>query len=172
MSERLFFALWPDESTRARLADAARILYGECGGKKTKAESIHLTLVFLGEVETGKVGLLRGIASRIAESAFEVRMDRAGYWKHNRIVWAGMTTIPPELGRLVTVLQQGLRVGGFEFDGRAWFPHVTLVRKADAPRIDPDFQAFSWPVSEFCLAASTASGYAILDKWLLPAPQR
>ncbi len=161
---RLFFALWPDEFARARLGEVAKLLHGECGGKKTREESIHLTLVFLGEVE--KTGPLIEMASRLSASAFDIRIDRAGYWKHNRIAWAGVAE-SRELADLVASLQTALKAAGFEYDERNHFPHVTLVRKAGEPKALPDFEPFSWQAAEFCLVGSTPSGYSIIGRWRL-----
>ena len=47
---RLFFALWPDEGVRAELARWTRALHAACGGRTTRADKLHLTLAFLGEV--------------------------------------------------------------------------------------------------------------------------
>ena len=161
---RVFFALWPDVSVRAHLEEVAKLLHRECGGKKTRGESIHLTLVFLGEVE--KIDPLLEIASKLSANAFEIKMDRAGYWKHNRIAWAGMAE-SPELAGLVASLQAALSSAGFEYDERNHFPHVTLVRKAGEPKALPDFEPFSWQVAEFCLVGSAPSGYSIIGRWPL-----
>lgn len=167
MPERFFFAIWPDEFARHHLEGMARFLHGECGGKLTWGESIHLTLVFLGAIDTESIGQLRRIASGITENAFEIGMDQTGYWQHNRIAWAGMRDIPPELGHLVAALRQDLTAEGFEFDARPYFPHITLVRKAAAPKSQPEVMPFSWFVDEFCLVGSSADGYSVIDKWPL-----
>uniref|UniRef100_E6QHE9 2',5' RNA ligase n=1 Tax=mine drainage metagenome TaxID=410659 RepID=E6QHE9_9ZZZZ len=161
---RVFFALWPDESVRAHLEEVAKLLHRECGGKKTRGESIHLTLVFLGEVE--KIDPLLEIASKLSANAFEIKVNRTGYWKHNRIAWAGMAECP-ELAVLVASLQAALSSAGFEFDERNHFPHVTLVRKAEEPKALPDFEPFSWQATEFCLVGSTPSGYSMIGRWPL-----
>ncbi len=162
---RLFFAIWPDETARNRLSELAKRLHGACGGKVTRSDSIHLTLVFLGEVE--KTESLLEAASVISANAFEIRVDRATYWKHNRIAWAGTSAIPEELAKLVDALKRALEQRGFSFDERNYVPHVTLVRKAGMAENLPEFEPFSWRVSEFCLAASSESGYRILEKWPL-----
>lgn len=172
MPERLFFAIWPDEAARIRLDFVAQMLHRECGGKMTRRESIHLTLVFLGEINVARMADLRRIASLVSEDAFEIRVDLAGYWKHNRIAWVGTSECPPGLARFVAALQRGLACDGFEFDARTYFPHITLVRKATPWTLQPEFEAFSWRATEFCLVKSTNSGYTILDKWPLSAPQR
>ena len=57
---RVFFAIWPDDVAQTKLAGLAEQLRGEslCSGRKTKAENIHLTLVFVGEVDASKLEAL------------------------------------------------------------------------------------------------------------------
>lgn len=163
----LFFAIWPDESTRRLLDGVAKKLHVACGGKKTSAESIHLTLAFLGEMEGARVAQLGMLASGIPADAFEIRLDRVARWKHNRIAWAGASAVPKELVDLAAHLRTALEEGGFDFDRRSFVPHVTLVRKAGLPKALPEFEPVCWSVSEFCLAGSSDSGYAILGRWPL-----
>lgn len=162
---RVFFAIWPDVSVADRLEGLAKELRLACGGKTTRKESIHLTLVFLGEVENTDV--LKDAAAGISASAFEIRMDKTAYWKHNRIAWAGTESIPERLHELVNALRLVLEKAGFGFDKRSYVPHVTLVRHAREPKTLPEFEPFSWAASEFCLVGSSDSGYQILEKWPL-----
>ena len=50
---RLFYALWPDEPLRERLAEAARDAVRQSGGRPVPAGNYHLTLAFLGR-NTGR----------------------------------------------------------------------------------------------------------------------
>ena len=42
---RLFFALWPDDAVRAELARWSRELHALCGGRTTRPENLHVTLL-------------------------------------------------------------------------------------------------------------------------------
>ena len=55
---RVFFAIWPDNAAQKQLAALAKQLQAEslCGGRKIKPENIHLTLVFVGEVDSRQAG--------------------------------------------------------------------------------------------------------------------
>ena len=46
-TRRLFFALWPDEATRERMAALLKALRG-ARGRAVKAEKLHVTLAFIG----------------------------------------------------------------------------------------------------------------------------
>jgi 2'-5' RNA ligase len=52
---RVFFAIWPKEAVWRQLCDLSEKLELVCGGRRTRAESIHLTLIFLGEMETSQL---------------------------------------------------------------------------------------------------------------------
>ncbi len=162
---KLFFAIWPDQSTKIRLDGLAKLLHRACGGKITKSESIHLTLVFIGEVEASE--RLRMAASSLSGKPFEMNFDKVAYWKHNRIAWAGMGIVPDGLKDLVDSLKAALKTEGYRFDERSYVPHVTLLRHAREPEILPQSEPFIWHVAEFCLVASTDSGYRILETWPL-----
>src|SRR3989338_1351130 len=84
----LFFALWPDGKTRDALDKAGKQLHAACGGRPTKRETIHLTLVFLGDVPVERIDELRTLAAQVSAPSFELVLTQLGWWKHNRVAWA------------------------------------------------------------------------------------
>lgn len=85
---RVFFALWPDEAVRSALSAWQPSLRELCGGDAMRADTLHSTLVFLGEVETHRLEALLLAAREVAGSPFEIDFDVARYWGHNHIVYA------------------------------------------------------------------------------------
>jgi 2'-5' RNA ligase len=169
---RVFFALWPDAGQRAALADWQPLLRASCGGRVMRADSLHATLVFLGNVAVRRLEALQLAAQEVEAAAFSVTFDRAAYWGHNHIAYAATSTIPPELQALVASLQAALRRHRFRFEQREYLPHVTLLRHAtwsDAPL--PAMSGVTWPVSEFVLLQSmpqaTAAHYQVLARFPL-----
>ncbi|HYL02781.1 MAG TPA: 2'-5' RNA ligase family protein, partial [Steroidobacteraceae bacterium] len=57
-TRRLFFALWPDAAQRTVLAHAVRKAVRNCGGRPVPAESLHVTLAFLGSVPESRMAEL------------------------------------------------------------------------------------------------------------------
>ena len=167
---RYFFALWPDESVRRRLAALAK--QADARGRMHHPEDIHLTLVFLGQVADERLRCVYDVADATAGSAFEMRIDRTGYWPRPRILWAGPSETPEPLSQLVFDLQNGLAGCGFEPERRRYKPHITLFRKAErheAGAIDPPV---AWPAGEFVLAVSGggepgAPRYRVVRRWPL-----
>jgi 2'-5' RNA ligase len=166
---RLFFALWPDDSVREALSNAALRVKAECGGRATPAAKIHLTLVFLGDVEKRRIAELAGCAARVAAPHFDLAIDVLGYWRHNRIVWAGTRAAPAALARLAADLSGSLAALGYRFDDRPYVPHVTLVRNARQPSRIRDIETPSWHVRELVLAQSAQDRYDVVGRWPLEA---
>lgn len=172
-SSRLFFALWPDARSRRQFERAAKILHRACGGKMTRSDSIHLTLAFLGAVDNSKIDSLKALAAEIRADAFDLAIDRSGYWKHNRIAWAGCSENSAQLSDLAGQLADKLRQAGYTLETRPFAAHVTLLRHADSPEILPEIVPFCWQVDRFSLveSVSTETGvrYRQLAGWGLGA---
>ena len=173
---RVFFALWPDAAMRTALAGLSKQLHARCGGRRTRAESIHITLAFLGEVEAARVAELQGLAAQLQCPSFDFELARTGWWRHNHIAWVAPDTVPQGLTDLVSALQSRLKVAGFRVDERAYLPHVTLLREADCPRALAVVQPLRWMARDFVMVKSVAGGkgsaYEIIGRWvLLPALQ-
>ena len=156
---------------RRRLADLAQELCRECGGRKVRPSNIHLTLAFLGDVPLERIADLVIMAHAIDAVPFELAIDSQGYWRHNRIVWAGAARCPPSLRDLVAGLGRALQARSFRCDARDYVPHITLLR--DARRAPEPYRAATivWRVAGFALVRSArrdgALGYEIVNRWPL-----
>ena len=180
---RVFFAIWPNAAAQRRLAELAERLEAVCDGRKVRAENIHLTLVFLGEVSIDRLDALCQAANEVQGTgvrAFNFAVEEVSYWKHNRIAYAGTAKAPQGLLDLVDALQSALSAAGFAFDQQAsYVPHITLVRKARCPAPSTELrrglpelaQPIVWPVREWVLVKSEqANGrlvYLPIGRWSL-----
>jgi RNA 2',3'-cyclic 3'-phosphodiesterase len=165
---RLFFALWPDEGVRARLAAWGRALHVACGGRPTRTENLHLTLAFLGAVEDERVAELTRAAGEVAARAGVLVLDQPGYWKRNRIAWAGASAVPPELEETVRELRGALARARVDFDPKPFATHVTLLRDAREPRAMPALEPIAWELDGFALVRSPdgrGGSYEVLSSW-------
>jgi 2'-5' RNA ligase len=154
------------------LDGVARGAQRECGGRAVPAHNIHLTLVFLGDLARDRITELEALAGRISLPRFTLTVDRVEYWRHNRILWAGMAE-SPALQSLVGEVRKVLAVAGFGFDQRPYVPHITLLRDARRAPADGRRSAVAWPVTEFSLMESVqlerATLYEALCAWRLGA---
>jgi len=93
---------------------------------------MHLTLKFLGEIETSRVDAVGAGLERAAlnRAAFPLRVVGTGTFPPRgrpRIIWAGIDT-PPELIELHESIETQMEALGNERDSRAFSPHLTLGR--------------------------------------------
>jgi len=164
---RLFFALWPDEEVRASLDAAAGKLHELRGGRRTRPDTLHLTLVFIGETAVDKLPELLAAAAGVAVQKFEVLFDRSDCWRHNHIAHLGASLSPPALLELVGQLESRLSSAGIPFDRRPYVPHITLLRKADCSpgKENPALAPIRWPARDFVLVRSSLrSGGALYEQ--------
>jgi RNA 2',3'-cyclic 3'-phosphodiesterase len=166
---RLFFALWPDEEVRAQLAHWSRELHAVCGGRPTRDENLHLTLAFLGGVEEARAAEVERAASEVPPRVATLVLDRPGYWKHNRIAWAGASVVPLELESFVSELRGALVKSQIPFDAKTFASHVTLLRDAREARAMPALAPIEWRLAGFALVQSVrlpqGNRYEILKSW-------
>lgn len=151
---RVFFALWPDERVRNELDRVAARLHRLRGGRRTRAETIHLTLLFVGNVPRTTLPALQASAADIRVPVFELVLDQAECWRHNRIAFVTTSRPPPQLMGLVTALEAVLERIPIAYDRRPYKPHVTLLRNADCRPDAPLRQAIRWTAREFVLVES------------------
>lgn len=168
-SIRLFFALWPTEGIRSALVKARA---GSIeGARATHPQDLHLTLVFVGDVDPDRLPCIEAAGDDVALAAFALTLRRLGTWPRQRLLAAAPDDPPPALFNLVSQLQQNLLPCGIQPEPRRYRPHVTLARKA--ARNDPAPVAIPWPVQDFVLARSgvagrgNGGGYQLLRRWRL-----
>jgi len=170
---RVFFALWPDEEVRDSLDAAAGKLHELRGGRRTRPETLHLTLVFIGEIDTNRLPELLAAAEGVAVPKFEVLFDQTDCWRHNHVAHLGASLSPPALLELVGQLESRLTAASVPFDRRPYVPHITLLRKADCnpKKENPALVPIRWPARDFVLVKSSLrSGGALyeqLGRWPL-----
>ena len=141
-SLRLFYALWPDASTRIALQNLQREL--PLTGRLVPPENLHVTLAFLGDQAQERLPLLQRILKEVALPAIRLELDRLGHFRGSRITWTGMRTPPDALMNMQANLVRTLRLAGISFDAAGRFvPHVTLAR-GSAPLPELAFEPICW----------------------------
>lgn len=140
---RAFFCLDLDRETKTHLADQVRPLKRlPVNVKWVPPENMHITMVFLGDVDDGLVPDLE-VAARQAldetglDGPIDVTLDRLGAFPHvhkPRVVWAGCTSDPEPVEHLAKSLESALEPLGFEPEDRPFTTHVTLGRVKERGR--------------------------------------
>ena len=179
VSHNLFFALWPDDDVRERIASAARHLKQVHAprGRWIGPDRYHLTLRFLGEHSTlpdPLIAACRAAGDAVRAAPFSFALDVAASFSNRRIPWwLGCHAMPAPLDALWSALAESLAANGIAQDEptpRA--AHVTILRDADRRLAPEPIDPISWSVDDFVLvdsAIGAASSYRIVHRWPLAA---
>lgn len=99
----------------------------------SRAENIHLTLKFLGEIPQVSVQSLSEAASRAVEGLgpFTIRLEQTGVFPPHgspRVLWIGVNDLEGKLAKLHVRLEAESEKAGFPRESRSFHPHLTLAR--------------------------------------------
>lgn len=135
---RLFVALEIPEPVRREVARRMSGLRDRLPRARwVDPEMLHLTLLFLGQVDDSKVPALAGAlrAAFAKHSPLDLRLSGGGAFpprRPARVAWVGLSEdrqAPEDLGALqADVSAAAVEAIGFEPEERPYHPHVTLAR--------------------------------------------
>lgn len=181
---RTFVAVDVDASVRAVAAD----LIGELSAvgadvKWVDPDKLHLTLKFLGDVDSREIHHVCQAVSEVAAETkpFEFEVRGAGAFpnvKRPRTIWLGAGPGEAQMGRLAERVESALETIGYRREARRFKPHLTIgrVRRGGAAvaelgsRLDDyaDFEIGRTTVNEVVIYSSelTSSGpnYEVLGR--------
>lgn len=137
-SWRCFIAVAVSDEVRAAAARLqGRLRRTHCDVSFPDPAKLHLTLVFLGDTLTGRIGeVKRAVAAAAAgEPPFDLAFGGLGFFgppRHPRVIWAGVggadASGPGPLARLQEKLLANITELGFTLEKRPFRPHLTLGR--------------------------------------------
>lgn len=101
--------------------------------KWVEPENLHVTLLFLGEVEDREIPRVCQIVAETTQmhAAFTMSVETAGCFpnpRRPRILWVGVGQGAQELCRLHDDLERPLEELGYRREERRYSPHITLGR--------------------------------------------
>lgn len=167
--KRLFLALWPDTILRQKLAYLNESIIDK-GLKKVKPHNLHVTLVFIGNVDNSTEQAIRQQLTQIVAKPISIMFDQFTLWTKGGILSLTSSQQPTQLIDLVEQLKIIIEEEGVELDSRPYTAHITLARKA---RVKPIivFEPFSWQATQFVLVESVSTplgvDYQLLANWPL-----
>jgi 2'-5' RNA ligase len=155
-TDRLFWAILPDDEARRRIVERTERLRTTHGltGRALLPQHLHVTLFHVGDsTEAPTEGVIEAVTERarsVFMPTFKVVFDRAMTFRHGAFVLAS------DEGTIgLDVLHQRLTDAFLRrpAPARAYTPHVTMLRDA---RIVPeeDIEPISWTASEMVLVHS------------------
>jgi 2'-5' RNA ligase len=163
---RLFFAVWPDASAAAALADLARTLAEPLEARPAPGDKIHLTLAFLGEVADADLERAVEAGDAVRADPFELALDHVGSFRRAKVAWAGTAQPPGALVALNEELVGVLARLALPFEEREFTPHVTLARKIARPLPRTALpRPISWRAEAFSLVKSAGGRYENVASW-------
>lgn len=127
---RLFVAVCFNDKVKDYLSAAIRELKrAEVKGNFTHRENLHLTLVFLGELNSDQAETVKSVMNRIEGKPFSLAVSGFGRFNRNGgdIHWASVDK-SEALFALQKDLASELKKEGFSLEDRSYSPHLTLGR--------------------------------------------
>jgi RNA 2',3'-cyclic 3'-phosphodiesterase len=138
---RLFIAVPSPPEVRDAIALAQRELQNAnlSGAKWVQPENVHLTLKFLGDVDTARVPDLKHALHGACEgiSSFDLQLGAPGCFpnvRRPRVLWLGVEGDLTALKNLQTRIAQAAAPFQSQRDDKPFAPHLTLARFKETPR--------------------------------------
>jgi 2'-5' RNA ligase len=124
---RLFVALSLEEETTQRLI----MHHTELPAVQwTPAENLHLTLRYIGQTPSRKVGDVQQALTHINFSTFTYDITRMDCWQGS--ILHASVVLAPSLRRLYQTVEHALSAAGIAPETREFHPHITLARAKKA----------------------------------------
>jgi 2'-5' RNA ligase len=166
--KRLFFALWPDDHSRQQIDALNQQI--DAPGRKLIADNLHITLVFLGNVDDEVAEAVQQQAADLRAKSFTLTFNELDYWRRPRVLCLTCQRQPKAVYELVNKLTEMVSVFPIRLDNRPFRAHITMMRKAQA-RPEVEFEPVRINASSFVLvqSISTEQGvrYKVLERWPL-----
>ncbi len=160
---RLFVAISVPESIKAQLAQVQQTLkesVPKCSLRWTPASQMHLTLRFLGNVASSRVGELVGSLRQACGNfaPLQLRAESIGFFpapRAPRVVWAGVHDAANQLPQVQRAVEQATDAFTTEAPEKKFTGHLTLARIKFIRR----------PEAEALAKAATAIGDRCFGEW-------
>ena len=129
-----------DVQTLAQIESAISSLLSLGGDiKAVERENIHLTLKFLGNVESARLSQVKSALSKVEFSTFSMEIKGAGAFpslSHMNVVWVGVSEGWSEVQLIYEQTEKFLSEVGFRRESREFSPHITIARVRSGRRRD------------------------------------
>ncbi|GGD66184.1 RNA 2',3'-cyclic phosphodiesterase [Croceicoccus mobilis] len=165
MTHRLFVAIKPPEPVLDLLIDT---MDGIDNARWQSDEQMHLTLRFVGEIDSPAANDLADALTQVRCEPFDLAIRGTGHFEkkgRTHTLWAGIAPSPALLA-LQKRVESACRSVGLPPETRSYAPHITLARlSGSAGAVGPfltkwgDLKSPPFTVSQFILFESTLSSH-------------
>ena len=175
-TQRLFFALWPEEESRQALSRATAKAARSAGGRAVPPANLHVTLAFLGSVPRRRLPEVTRLAERAAADCVEevplsLRFETLEYWPRQQLLCALASEEPPMATALAEALKDAAAAAGFTPDLKPFRAHVTVARKVTHMPRRSALRAVVWQFDAFALVDSRTEPegpvYSVIESYAL-----
>lgn len=133
---RLFCAIELSDEIRSRAAEhiaQLRQSLPDVRASWERAEKLHITMKFFGDVEESRLPALSLALERATNNiaAFTLNIADAGAFPPHgnaRVLWLGIKDLSDNLSRLQQSLESECETAGFKREQRSFHPHITIAR--------------------------------------------
>ena len=133
---RAFVAIELEQDLIATLQDQSHKIQARIGRdlvRWVRPEGVHLTLKFLGEIDSGKSKEVQDVLRQVSAEVSPFMISVSGFGcfpsiRKPRVLWVGVDEESGRLGQLQLLLEHELERLGFAREKRAFHPHLTLGR--------------------------------------------
>ena len=139
-------------------------------GRPVPVANFHLTLLFLGSVDRGRIAEICTAASKITVPGkpLTVVLDRLEAWRKSATLVLTPGDAPLELMRLSYALEQAMLSFGNDQGHKEFRPHLTLSRDYRSPVPEADIEPeFFLRADRFALYESHKGQYRVIADWPL-----
>jgi 2'-5' RNA ligase len=169
---RVFYALVPGVALRRELAELALAVARAAHGRAVGVEQLHLTLLFLGNVERMRIHALCDLAAEVRVPPIVFTLTTVGRFRHAGVAWvAPADDDAATVSALAHALAQRAQDAGFTIERREFHPHITLARRCTRPPPIDCTPALPWHIERFVLMESVPEGggvrYRELGAWVV-----
>lgn len=134
--KRIFAAIDISDEARTQALNYIETLRGKFPELRVswdKAEKLHITVKFFGDVENYRILLLSKTFEKVAGqfSPFNLRISKTGVFpsrRNPRVLWLGLQDENGSLSQINTFLESECEKQGFVREKRLFKPHLTIAR--------------------------------------------
>ncbi len=186
---RVFCAIELPASVRVQIIEHIAKLRGALpkpGISWAREGALHITLKFLGEIESNRVTSLSSAVERAVRNASPFNLllkDTGAFPAHGapRVLWIGVVDPSGNLSKLYESLEKECSSDGFDREKRAFHPHLTIARQRSPQGIrtpsvlsvGSNFEGVEFPVKELVVMQSElrpeGSRYSVVSKHTIGA---
>ncbi len=164
---RLFIAINFDSQTKSKITAVQKQLAEYTDGNFTRPDNIHLTLVFLGQVQPQAIHKIKKAMQSVRFSPINIEFTHVGRFtrKNRDIWWIGIKSKRDNaLLELHKDLTEALAGFGFCLNEQSYTPHITLARQVKTNSHIKKEALFTEPFSTRIHSISLMHSHRVDDK--------